>query len=463
MSFTSPTTPSTPPVFFPEHRHQILSTIVHLLGCSILSACLARRFSVRNMSLAKACIVLIFVDSWLFVFSSGVVVNGVGMSLNLGACLSGIYLCIFFYASSKIVIYIFLAEKVHIVWSAGNTVSRLRSKVWLVCCFVLVGYLVVFVLMLVARIGFFREDGTCVIGLKTMATIPLLTYDIFLNIFLTGLFVWPLYMRQLSNPKLKSLATRTCFAAAAALCTSVINIAILTTLHGRQLAWVLSQVCLASCSSDVTINAAVIYAVSRRKESTSTVDMESHRNPLSYERPAKPSPAFMFKDRVRNKSNGDGFVVTSRSQTLTHICDLCADDSQMTMAGTIPDTTVSNPGYDYLPKDQVPTIIDETKPITPFGEMIDQELVKAPNLSVSYNGHQVSGEHSRRLISHGHRRSSRSLIAEFKDRVTKRSPVIVEDVAIQVTVMTEHTPTDDSALHITTKQGDNTTDPSYLK
>jgi hypothetical protein len=36
----------------------------------------------------------IFFDSWLFVFSGGVVVSGIGMSLNNAACLSGIYLCI---------------------------------------------------------------------------------------------------------------------------------------------------------------------------------------------------------------------------------------------------------------------------------------------------------------------------------------------------------------------------------
>ncbi|PVF91915.1 hypothetical protein CPB86DRAFT_820087 [Serendipita vermifera] len=206
----------------------------------------------------------IFIDSWLFVFSGGIVVSGIGMSLNIEACLSGIYLCIVFYATSKILIYIFLADKVYIVWSANNPVSRMQSRIWILCGIVLLGYIAIFILMLVARIGYIRADGTCVIGLEGMASIPLLAYDCFLNVFLTTLFVWPLLRRKLSNPKLHALAKRTCYAATVALGTSVVNILILTLLHGRQLGWV----CLGSCGFDVTVNAMVIFAISRKSQST---------------------------------------------------------------------------------------------------------------------------------------------------------------------------------------------------
>lgn len=62
-----------------------------------------------------------------------------------------------------------------------------------------------------AKIGYIRDDKSCIIGLRTIATIPLLTYDCFLNLFLTTLFVWPLLRRQLSNHKLRLLAKRTCW------------------------------------------------------------------------------------------------------------------------------------------------------------------------------------------------------------------------------------------------------------
>ena len=39
----------------------------------------------------------IFIDSWLFVFSGGIMVSGVGMSSSDQACLSGVYLCISLY------------------------------------------------------------------------------------------------------------------------------------------------------------------------------------------------------------------------------------------------------------------------------------------------------------------------------------------------------------------------------
>jgi len=138
---------------------------------------------------------------------------------------------------------------------------------------VLLGYVVIFVLMLIGRIGYLEPPDsngrqTCVIGLQPMASIPLLSYDVFLNVFLTSLFAYPLLGgsscfgvdlsshinlqggRKLSNPKLRALAKQTCYAAAVALGTSVVNILILTLLHGKQLGWV----CLASCGFDVRLS-----------------------------------------------------------------------------------------------------------------------------------------------------------------------------------------------------------------
>ena len=81
------------------------------------------------------------------------------MELSSTVCLLGILNCIIFYASSKMLVYIFLGaflppvstlsrlltlaprvavEKVHVVW--GGRQSRLRSKVYLGCVFVLFVY-----------------------------------------------------------------------------------------------------------------------------------------------------------------------------------------------------------------------------------------------------------------------------------------------------------------------------------
>lgn len=227
-------------------------------------------------------------------FAGGTLVSGVGMSLNADACLTGVYLCIVFYAASKVLIYILLAEKVHVVWSAGVPIRRFQSRIWIFCAVVMLGYVVIFVLMLIGRVGYLNppdENGnqSCTIGLEPMASIPLLAYDAWLNCMLTSLFVYPLLSpsfwgrnrgsggdvpegRRPMNPKLRALAKRTCFAAAIALGTSVVNILVLTLLHGRQLGWV----CLASCGLDVTINAIAIFLITRKTHSDDSSSSPRH-------------------------------------------------------------------------------------------------------------------------------------------------------------------------------------------
>lgn len=114
-------------------------------GCSVLSACFVRRLAWRNLTLSKfvyssfshrpiadlpcaLCTlgyvlwaswrtreyflwykVISFFDtnvrantSWLFLFSSGLVVGGIGLSLNRATCMIGIYLCIFLWVRYRV-------------------------------------------------------------------------------------------------------------------------------------------------------------------------------------------------------------------------------------------------------------------------------------------------------------------------------------------------------------------------
>ncbi|TDL23147.1 hypothetical protein BD410DRAFT_169998 [Rickenella mellea] len=255
-----------PYVIFPTHAHQILSNCIHIIGTSVISYCFARRTETeflwtkqgwQNISWTKLLVILLFLDSWFFLAFSGILVNGVGLSYSVMVCNLGIYACIVFYAGSKALIYIFLVERVWIVWSAGNTMTRRQSPVYQICATIVAIYIAIFVLMIVGRVVSLRQDGTCVIGLRPYASVTLLTYDLFVNVFLTSMFIWPLYRENLMNARLRSVAWRTMFAAAAALTTSSVNMAILTALHGKQLGWV----CLASCAADVTLNALVLYWV----------------------------------------------------------------------------------------------------------------------------------------------------------------------------------------------------------
>ncbi|KAJ1305484.1 hypothetical protein OPQ81_000491 [Rhizoctonia solani] len=252
-------------IVFPNQSMQALSSVIHLFGCTILAFCFARRttgeslFSWQtwcSMSWPRLCVLLVFLDSWLFLFSTGILINGVGMSSGFIQCALGIYACILLYAGSKVLIYCFLIEKVHVVWG-GTHQPRLRSKIYWGCLITMMPYAVIVIMMLIGRVAYFRDDRSCIIGLRTYASLSLLIYDLYINIFLTGMFLWPLFRSRLSNPKIKKMAMRTLVAAFAALTTSTVNIAILTIMHGQQLGWV----CLGSCGTDVMANALVLFWV----------------------------------------------------------------------------------------------------------------------------------------------------------------------------------------------------------
>ncbi|KAH8108734.1 hypothetical protein DFH11DRAFT_1070892 [Phellopilus nigrolimitatus] len=255
-----------PFVIFPTHAHQILSNCIHIVGASILSYCLARRTENERfttwqwwtgLTWARLLVILLFLDSWFFLASSGILVNGVGLSFSEPVCSLGILSCIIFYACSKALIYLFLVERVWIVCSAGNTLTRCQSRIYRGCMGVIFGFLAIFVLLFIYRYSHLRKDGVCMIGIDKFASIPLLIYDLLMNVFLTSMFIWSLYREQNISVRLRCLARRTAFASTVALVTSGVNIFLLLMLKGRQLGWV----CLGSCATDVTVNALVVFWV----------------------------------------------------------------------------------------------------------------------------------------------------------------------------------------------------------
>ncbi|KAE9397426.1 hypothetical protein BT96DRAFT_72273 [Gymnopus androsaceus JB14] len=241
---------------FPSQGLQVLSCLIHILGISVLSHCLSRRLAaeewtswtaLREMSWARMCVLLVFIDSWLFVFTSGILVFGIGLDSTEIVCAMGIYICVMFYATSKLLIYAFLAEKVFLVWSPSISSRRLKSSVYLGCMGMIAVYGIVITIMVIGRIHYLREsDGVCIIGLKPYSSLTLLSYDLFINIVLTLMFLWPIIRSNLTNPRLKSVAVRTLVASGAALTTSTINMLVLAMLHGHERGWL----CLGSCGSD---------------------------------------------------------------------------------------------------------------------------------------------------------------------------------------------------------------------
>ncbi|KAJ7759256.1 hypothetical protein B0H16DRAFT_1534987 [Mycena metata] len=250
---------------FPSTGLQILSAVIHFLGITILTHFLSRRVATENLTSwnsisritwPRLCTLLVFLDSWAFMFASGILIFGVGLETYEAGCSAGIYLCIVFYSSSKLLIYAFLIEKVYVVWAVGG--KRIHSPVYIICAVTVGLYGGVIALLFFGRVSQLRAgDKACVIGLKPAASIPLLSYDLYINVFLTGLFLWPLLRSNLSTPRLKRVAIRTLLSSAVALTTSTVNIVVLTVLKGHELGWV----CLASCGTDVIFNALALFWV----------------------------------------------------------------------------------------------------------------------------------------------------------------------------------------------------------
>ncbi|KAJ7775763.1 hypothetical protein DFH07DRAFT_799666 [Mycena maculata] len=253
---------------FPTAGLQVLIASIHFLGVTILTFFFSRRLLGEDLNSkqvwawltwTRICALLVFMDSYLFMFSSGLLIFSVGLERDTNACAAGIYLCVSFYTTSKVLIYAFLSEKVYIVWDTGR--SRFRSPVYLICAGTVLLYLGIIILLVWGRIAEFRQgDGACVIGLKPTASLPLLAYDLYINILLTGLFLWPVFRSTHSSARLRRVAIRTLVASGVALTTSTVNIAVLAVLDGRELGWV----CLTCCGTDVIFNAAAVFWVTSR-------------------------------------------------------------------------------------------------------------------------------------------------------------------------------------------------------
>nr|GAT47542.1 predicted protein [Mycena chlorophos] len=258
---------------YPDRGLQFLSAFIQFSAVTVVAVLLALRLNGTGnpltrqwwarMSWARLCIFLILADSYLFVFSASLLLFGIGMQFNHIACATGICLCVTFYTSSKVLTYLFLSEKVYIVWAPPGT-RRSRCPVYLLCIGTIFLYLGIILAMYFGRIAEFRGgDGHCEIGLKPTASLPLLSYDLYINVLLTSLFLYPIARPgrlKLANANLRRVATRTLIAALASLTTSTINIGVLTILHGRELGWL----CLGSCGSDVVFNAVALFWVTSR-------------------------------------------------------------------------------------------------------------------------------------------------------------------------------------------------------
>lgn len=160
----------------------------------------------------------------------------------------GILFCVLIYATSKVMIYMFLMERLSVVHTKvahqdATVKDRFKSWWYRIATVLLSAWVVVACLMIAGRKAELYGEGKCKIGLKIFATVPMLTLDILVNCFLTAGFVAP--VMKAGFKEASSLVKNSCLAAGLALVTSFVNIIILAIMGHQQ-----SFVCLSSCMFD---------------------------------------------------------------------------------------------------------------------------------------------------------------------------------------------------------------------
>ncbi|KAG0262015.1 hypothetical protein BG011_000439 [Mortierella polycephala] len=235
------------------------------LACITVMACLFGRKTagtkLSTINYARGLVVALYLVSWLFSVIAAMLVQT--NNDNLLSCQLSILSCIALYALSKIIIYLFLMEKVYVVSAVG--VTRSNSRMYKLNLVLMVPYIGVIANMVVFRVAKLEEEGRCYIGLLRPAALPLILYDIIISCWLTFLFLRPLMsssslLQGPSKGKLRNVARRTLLGSLIALLLSSANIFTLVYFNGHER----GLICLVSCTVDVTLNAITIHWVTSR-------------------------------------------------------------------------------------------------------------------------------------------------------------------------------------------------------
>ncbi|KAI9254487.1 hypothetical protein BDA99DRAFT_422609, partial [Phascolomyces articulosus] len=246
---------------------EIMSEMISLICMTIMASALgvkSKRERLVNLTYGRILVFAVYILSWAFAVTSMVSVST--NNFNYTSCTLAMMSCDVFYAGSKIVIYAWLIERVHLVTAVRTT--RMKSCQYRFHILLLVPYVGIFVLMLTFRNIYLLDTGECIIGLKWIASMPLMCYDFFLNLYLTYLFVRPLMnvgrttgRTNWKETRLYKLTKRTLIASLVCLLVSLANVlsVVITRGHLRGL------ICLTCCTLDVTINVVTIHWVTTSK------------------------------------------------------------------------------------------------------------------------------------------------------------------------------------------------------
>lgn len=185
-------------------------------------------------------------------------------------CGSTMVLCLVFYLGQKYALYLFLVERTHV--TQANKKSRTKDPIYIAgLAFIVIGFSAIGISAF-ATFHYNFSDG-CKIGLLRPVAITVLSWDIFVNVFLTSVFLYCIqsflvdgfimtlspiflrpvimYLRGKDSPETLAVAQnnlvhvirKTTWASVGILVTTVANFAILLIFAGNEPVWLCFSLC----------------------------------------------------------------------------------------------------------------------------------------------------------------------------------------------------------------------------
>mmetsp|Transcript_16639 Transcript_16639/g.25042 ORF Transcript_16639/g.25042 Transcript_16639/m.25042 type:complete len:298 (+) Transcript_16639:148-1041(+) len=241
----------------------MLSIVITLLslGCIMFvfgTIVLARRIHFLSGSMLRYVDyigIFALIASLLFIAQAVILIPLQTRENDAEYCQIGVWACIVFYASSKILVYIFLIEKSRIVNEAFKMdTDRYGYSLYFFNLSLMGAFSIIFALMIIYRIGSVDNHGVCRIGLRDPASIPLLIYDTTFSVYLVTLFLIPLLQYSAESPSILRLAQKNLAGASISTVFSFVNLLSIVLNHGKQP----GHVCLFSCIVDVFANVMIM-------------------------------------------------------------------------------------------------------------------------------------------------------------------------------------------------------------
>ncbi|KAI8960617.1 hypothetical protein F5Y11DRAFT_358341 [Daldinia sp. FL1419] len=272
----------------------VISVMLSFAAISVLLCFLTQRsLAVKawsRISLDTLLVFAIYLDSWAFVFGSGIVDYGLGVDSNLGVCSAAILLCLFFYVTSKFLI-------------QGGTKRRIESKLYIFNLFgVLTILAVICILTFVYRASRIIR-GQCIVGIERQALIPLIVVDIVANVHIYSLQTSS--QAPASSPSVQRAAIRPFVGALCTTASSIVNLVVLMVLNGEP-GWIF----LACCNADsdrltnrliVLLSTLVIQWVTSRDGDSCTNSLPTSSDPSDSQATYRSPPRALSLSRRRGQ------------------------------------------------------------------------------------------------------------------------------------------------------------------